>query len=87
MRRLQGMSTQVVTLQCRGGDGWSAQRHQFVTVIFTRVQSREELGENDPDRRAPSVSDGDTVTGGRPGSRVKMGQALQKQADVEENIS
>jgi hypothetical protein len=41
--------------------------------VATRVQSRGELGEDGPDRRAPSVSDDVTVTGGRPGSPMKMG--------------
>jgi hypothetical protein len=41
--------------------------------VATRAQRRGELGENDPYRQAPSVSDGDAVTEGRQGSRVVMG--------------
>jgi hypothetical protein len=42
--------------------------------VATWAQSRGELGEDGLNRWAPSVSDGDTITGGRPGSFVKMGR-------------
>jgi hypothetical protein len=46
----------------------------FFVGAATLAQSRGELGENDPNRWAPSVSDGDAVTKDRSGSHANMGR-------------
>jgi hypothetical protein len=52
-------------LVARGGDGWSAHRHQFGQCCHAGELKRGDLGEKRVDRRAPSVSDDGTVMGGR----------------------
>jgi hypothetical protein len=44
--------------------------------IATRTWSKGELREDDPDRWAPSVSDGGAVTGGRPARARRWAMAL-----------
>jgi hypothetical protein len=57
-----------------GGDGWSAHRQQFGRHCHVGEQRREDLGEERTDTRAPSVSDGGTVTGWQASSRAEMGR-------------
>jgi hypothetical protein len=47
-------------LVARGGDGWPAHRRR----CHAGEQRREDLAEGRADRRAPSVGDDSTVTGG-----------------------
>jgi hypothetical protein len=46
-------------------DGWPDRQREFADED-TRRGAGEDLGEDESDRRAPSVSDGDVVTAGKP---------------------
>jgi hypothetical protein len=50
-------------LVARGGDGWLTRHQQFGRRCHMGEQMKEDLGEESADRRAPSISEGDTVTG------------------------
>jgi hypothetical protein len=53
-------------LVAQGCDEWTARRRQLDRRCHAGEPRRGDLGEGRADRRAPSVSDGGTVTRGRP---------------------
>jgi hypothetical protein len=66
----------------RALDGWPARRLEFA-IEDTRHGAGEDLEEDGADKRAPSVSDGDAVTTGRPTRAPRWVTALYKQAGAE----